>query len=129
MKSHALSKKAFFDTQNGILALLECEFLKIDKSYFLLTRIDLYVSCGPNNYINRFLGPYRVFFICITCLENPQKVFYWQKMKLHALSKKPFFDTPNWILTLLECDFEKSTKLILSSRESTCKCRVVPKII
>ena len=66
-------------------------FWKIDKTHSLLTRIDLYVSCGPTNYIKRFLGPWGVFFICITCLENPQKVLYEPKMKPHALSKKSFF--------------------------------------
>ena len=41
-----------------------------------------------------------MFFTCITCLENAQKIFYGTKMKSHAPLKKAFFDTPKWILAL-----------------------------
>ena len=110
MKSHAPLKKAFFDTPKWILALVECHFSKIDKIHFLLTWISLYVSCGPKNYMKRFIGPQAMFFTCITCLENAQKVFYGTKMKSHAPLKKAFFDTPNWILALVEYHFSKIDK-------------------
>ena len=51
------SEKSFFGHPNWILALMECHFWKIDKIHFLLTWINLYVLCGPTNYIKRFLGP------------------------------------------------------------------------
>ena len=51
------SEKSFFWHPNWILALVECHFSKIDKIHFLLTWINLYVSCCPKNYTKRFLGP------------------------------------------------------------------------
>ena len=50
-------------------------------------------------------------------------------MKPQVLSKEAFFDNPNWMLALVECDFVKTTNFTLSSPELTCMCRMVPQII
>ena len=74
-----MANKKFFIQENQLKIPLPREhfsrhhFWKIDKTHSLLTRIDLYVSCGPNNYINRFLGPYRVFFIWLSSLRGGVK--------------------------------------------------------
>ena len=70
-----------------------------------------------------------MFLICITCLENAQKIFYGTKIKSHAPLKKLFLTLQIGFWLWWSIIFQKSTKCTFSWRESTCMCRVVPKII
>ena len=75
------SRKIFWDSRSGLArqifkTLIEystnqhTSFSKFRQIRSLLSYNYFYVSCDALVYIQRFLGPWGLFFVCITCIEN-----------------------------------------------------------
>ena len=115
------SRKIFWDSRSGLArqifkTLIEystnkhASFSKFRQIRSLLSYNHFYVSNDALIYTRRFFGPWGLFFIYITCMNNALKKFYGPEKRPCRGLEKDFFDTWNWLLALPAYDFLKSDK-------------------